>query len=398
MVESKPSKLPNVDRKLFVLPIQTSLERNPNTETTSTTTNIFIKKDYLPSPAKQIKAEKTRDEVTRILNFSDENSTKDVITNSGPITLPISSVEHTTELAKSTVSNSEIIKQNPVVDVKPNKNDIISQQQKITSLNISENKENANIKTSYKVNYLTNESTKSKVSSDLSTTTQTSTMTPKKSESNKHIHIISNSSSRSSEQQHHGSSNSTNASGSSGKDYKSSSRRSSSSSNRECSRCYKRSKIKRTSIGIQCNRQQIASNDALYKSITSYPRRDLNCGQDFLKDYKYGRFFHIEVHSNGGASFVHMYQDEINALSKEEMDELVVEYFSLVFSEDDEGNAFYVMGIVHDAAAYLPDLLEHMSDNYSTLTVKAGVMGRNSDIETSTMREYNEQVRFFFYI
>lgn len=95
---------------------------------------------------------------------------------------------------------------------------------------------------------------------------------------------------------------------------------------------------------------------------------------------------------NGGAAVVHMYQSEIDALSKDQMDELVEEFFQLTFSEDDDGNAFHVMGIVHDAAAYLPDLLEHMAENYSTLTVKAGVMGRSSDIETLTMNQYNEQV------
>ncbi len=96
---------------------------------------------------------------------------------------------------------------------------------------------------------------------------------------------------------------------------------------------------------------------------------------------------------NGGAAIVHMYQSEIDGLSKDQMDELVEEFFQLTFSEDDDGNAFHVMGIVHDAAAYLPDLLEHMAENYSTLTVKAGVMGRSSDIETLTMNQYNEQVR-----
>lgn len=49
------------------------------------------------------------------------------------------------------------------------------------------------------------------------------------------------------------------------------------------------------------------------------------------------------------------------------------------------------MGIVHNAAAYLPDLLDHMADNYPSLTVKNGVLGRNSDIETTTMQQYKEQ-------
>lgn len=109
-------------------------------------------------------------------------------------------------------------------------------------------------------------------------------------------------------------------------------------------------------------------------------------------DLKYGRFFHVEVHTNGGASIVHMYQDEIDTLTESQLDELTEEFFRVVFSEDENGLAHHVMGIVHDAAGYIPDLLEHLGENYSTLTVKAGVLGRNSDIETSTMAQYYEQV------
>ncbi|KAJ6645925.1 Lysine-specific demethylase RSBN1L [Pseudolycoriella hygida] len=177
------------------------------------------------------------------------------------------------------------------------------------------------------------------------------------------------------------------------KESKSSSRRSSSSSNRECSKCYRRSKIKKVNTGTQCKRHDppIAAAPTPKKSFGS-TNRPVNCKSDRLKGYKYGPYFHVEVHSNGGAAVVHMYQSEIDVLSKEQMEELVEEFFQLTFSEDEDGNAFHVMGIVHDAAAYLPDLLEHMAENYSTLTVKAGVMGRNSDIETLTMCQYNEQV------
>jgi len=106
---------------------------------------------------------------------------------------------------------------------------------------------------------------------------------------------------------------------------------------------------------------------------------------------KYGRFYHIEVHPNGGASIVHMYQDELNTLNQEQMAELVDEFFELVFSEDDDGFAFHVMGVVHDGARFLPDLLEHMAENYSNLTVKSGILNRNNDIETCTMMQYYEQ-------
>lgn len=64
----------------------------------------------------------------------------------------------------------------------------------------------------------------------------------------------------------------------------------------------------------------------------------------------------------------------------------------MVFGEDENGNAHHVMGIVHNAAAYLPDLLDYMANSYPTLTVKNGVLGRNSDIETTTMAQYKDQV------
>lgn len=121
--------------------------------------------------------------------------------------------------------------------------------------------------------------------------------------------------------------------------------------------------------------------------------RDFNCTRNGLEHLKYGKFFRIEAHPNGGASVVHAYQDELNTLSPEELEELADEFFQVVFSEDENGYSNHVMGIVHDAASYLPDLLEHMAENYSQLTVKAGVIGRNSDIETLSMFQYHEQVK-----
>lgn len=68
-------------------------------------------------------------------------------------------------------------------------------------------------------------------------------------------------------------------------------------------------------------------------------------------------------------------------------------FLQLVFGEDERGHAHHVMGIVHNSANYLPDLLEHMADKYPNLTVKNGVLCRGSDIETTTMASYKEQVR-----
>ncbi|XP_032591675.1 uncharacterized protein LOC6562135 isoform X2 [Drosophila grimshawi] len=195
----------------------------------------------------------------------------------------------------------------------------------------------------------------------------------------------SSSSSSSASSSHHKTSSSTSSS--------SSSRHSSSfSSSRDCSKCYKRSKIRRSSVGVQSiQHAPIAGAWTTVPSLAK-PASDRKETLTGLENLKYGRYFQVEQYPNGGASVVHLYQHDIDALPPDEMEQLVDEFFSVCFAEDEQGYAHHVMGIVHDAARYIPDLLEHMAENYSTLTVKAGVLGRNSDIDTCTMAQYNEQV------
>ncbi|XP_049807020.1 uncharacterized protein LOC126249409 [Schistocerca nitens] len=186
-------------------------------------------------------------------------------------------------------------------------------------------------------------------------------------------------------------------------------RRSSSSSDVKirCSECHSRSKIKRVNVGVQCRRDKLSDksekSDPGSSEVPSGPKtnfqtkhyslpRPPSCSQCGVDNLKYGKFIRIETYANGGATVVHMYQDEIDCLSKSEMEELAKEYFKVVFAEDEGGFAHHVMGIVHDAATYLPDLLDHMAENYPNLTVKNGVLGRGSDIETTTMAHYREQV------
>lgn len=366
--------LQNSDLKVFAASIKSPIttERKPTEGA-----GIVIKKDYLPSPAKVMKIEKTRDDVTRVLNYESDSllsRTKD----------------------KPAAFNSIIKKPpetNPVpVKIEP---DLVKNNNRShLHINKNENKENAAVKTEreYVSKNLANETTTRikvelatpKKSNASATTVHTDTHSDKKPTTEKH-----SANRLSINDTNHHSKNSSSSS-------KSSSRRSStSSSSRECLRCYKRSKIKRTNTGVQCRRAAEVLKVMAPSTIPILLTHLDNSGvaqDEALSQFKYGRFFHVEVHSNGGASIVHMYQNEIDTLPPDELEELVDEYFQLVFSEDENGFAHHVMGIVHDAAAYLPDLLEHMADNYSTLTVKAGVMGRNSDIETSTLSQYYEQV------
>ncbi|CAL1673066.1 unnamed protein product [Lasius platythorax] len=191
------------------------------------------------------------------------------------------------------------------------------------------------------------------------------------------------------------------------KTYSSSREKRSKEDRRHCSRCQKRKGIKRASIGVQCKRDRhvLCSKPSLSFSKSTNENLRLNLQtknykmlnnpvmkSELLEGLKYKKFIHIETYPNGGATVVHMYQDEIESLSREQMEELAQEYFKVVFGEDENGNAHHVMGIVHNAAAYLPDLLDYMANSYPTLTVKNGVLGRNSDIETTTMAQYKDQV------
>lgn len=116
---------------------------------------------------------------------------------------------------------------------------------------------------------------------------------------------------------------------------------------RYCSRCYKRSKIKRASIGVQCKRDRSivplnskpmshpfskSTNENLrlnlqtknYKMLHNTPVKS-----ELLDGLKYKKFIHIETYPNGGATVVHMYQDEIDTLSHEQVEELAQEYFKV---------------------------------------------------------------------
>lgn len=356
-----PPALPNSERKLFPPSIKSPIttERKPTEGA-----GIVIKKDYLPSPAKAIKVEKTREDVTRALNYESECNQAEIREKPVPLGPIVTKTEPETAVA---------IKIELGLTTLPEK-----------SVPLENNKENADIKLEkvpFPPKKLAEEIMRIKVEmampNKVSSTESADKKTTEKQPSSSNRLTTGDS--------HHSKSSS-----------KSSSRRSStSSSNRECSRCYKRAKIKRTNIGVQCQRSAESLKNMAPSATPLKITQLSNCNvpmDEALSQFKYARFFHVEVHSNGGASVVHMYQNEIDTLPPEELDDLVDEYFKLTFSEDENGFAHHVMGIVHDAAAYLPDLLEHMADNYSTLTVKAGVLGRNSDIETSTLSQYYEQV------
>lgn len=371
-----------------------NLERSNNENSTVKKQDVFIKKEYKP-----LKPDKTREDVTRALNFStDSNGTGGG--GAGSINSSSGSTGSSTTNLTSNKNSNILIKLESPKNIVDDKAAIVAAAAVKKELVVDPVTAPAAIPPATP-DKLVNGGTNivAPVLTSTSTVTVTSAVHIKqepvaaseKSSSNDH-HNHSSSHSKSSTSKLSSSSSSTSV-------HKSSSSGSTGSSSRECSRCYKRSKIKRANIGIQCKRGGEKVEYPLAGVIPPEPcsriataNRDTNCHRRGLDHLKYGRFMRIEVHPNGGASVVHMYQDEINVLSDTEMEELVNEFFQVCFAEDEDGYADHVMGIVHNAATYLPDLLEHMAENYANLTVKAGVLGRNSDIETCTMAQYNEQV------
>lgn len=342
-----------------------NLERSNSESSTIKKQEVFIKKEYKP-----LKPEKSREDVSRTLNFGEGNGPVSSSTG-GSNGNNTSAIGSTTNLTSNKNSNILIKIESPK-NTDADKSTVVKKEL-LSDIGMTPEK-------------LVN-------GGSAAATTLTLKQEPITFEkSTSHDHHSGHKSS-SSQLGSSCSSSKLSSSSSSTSVHKSSS----SSSSRECSRCYKRSKIKRANIGIQCKRDKpehpltgVVPLEPCSRIATA--NRDMNCHRKGLDNLKYGRFMRIEVHPNGGASVVHMYQDEINVLSETEMEELVNEFFEVCFAEDEDGFADHVMGIVHNAAEYLPDLLEHMAENYANLTVKAGVLGRNSDIETCTMYQYNEQV------
>uniref|UniRef100_T1IZ42 Round spermatid basic protein 1-like protein n=1 Tax=Strigamia maritima TaxID=126957 RepID=T1IZ42_STRMM len=145
--------------------------------------------------------------------------------------------------------------------------------------------------------------------------------------------------------------------------------------------------MKRKDAGIQCNRP----NKLMIKNSWLKSESYLSATTNNHPGFKYGKYIHVAVYPNGGASVVHVYQDEIDKLTPTDAEVLADEFFQATFAEERPGVARHVMGIIHGAAQFLPDLLEHFASYYPTLTIQTGVLGR-SDIDTTTLEKFQERV------
>ena len=154
--------------------------------------------------------------------------------------------------------------------------------------------------------------------------------------------------------------------------------------------------VTHSNVRIQCKLDQYLSckldtlPDPIRLSILM-PRIALPSSE--LSHCKFERFYRVEEHPNGGAKTLHLYYDEIAHFNAAELDAIAREFLTEAFREEPQGVARYVLSVVHNAASYMPDLMEYIADFYPQLTVKTNVMGHSgSDIETTSMSSYRDQV------
>lgn len=104
------------------------------------------------------------------------------------------------------------------------------------------------------------------------------------------------------------------------------------------------------------------------------------------------QYIKVKEHPNGGASIVHLDQKDFSHLSADKTAVLADMFLKETFREESEFCPAHVMGVVHNAATFLPELITHFSSNHPDVIVKMGNL-KNSEIETTTFADFADRVR-----
>lgn len=135
-------------------------------------------------------------------------------------------------------------------------------------------------------------------------------------------------------------------------------------------------------IHNQQQNQQVLSSPYIDFSLT-------NSNNDRIQIFQ--TLIHTEEHPNGGASLVRTYYNEFLRLSDENAHLFVNYFFNLVYGEINQ-RAKYSIGVLHDGARYLPDLVEYFSLTYPKMVVKTSNMINSKEVLTTTMGEYRNRL------
>lgn len=127
---------------------------------------------------------------------------------------------------------------------------------------------------------------------------------------------------------------------------------------------------------------QEPSGQTYFNGFSSPAVNEQNHGNKNLEETKQNgrsetdleKYIHIEVHPNGGASMVRIYDTEMSGLDKAEREKLAELFFEEVFREEPDYVAKHVIGIVHGAVTYMPELVNYLAMIRPDLDIKVGVV------------------------
>jgi hypothetical protein len=111
-------------------------------------------------------------------------------------------------------------------------------------------------------------------------------------------------------------------------------------------------------------------------------------------DLQYGKYYRVERDPNGGADILYIDHEDIEHLSQDSVSSVAKEFLKLLFHEEEEGAAKYVIGIVKGAARKLPDLLDYFASRYPDLKVRHSYLTKDGNFETTSLGQYYEEVSF----
>lgn len=114
-----------------------------------------------------------------------------------------------------------------------------------------------------------------------------------------------------------------------------------------------------------------------------------NSNHDRLQLFQ--NLIHTEEHPNGGASLIRTYYNEFLHLSDENASLFVNYFFNHVYGEVNQ-RARYSIGVLHDGARYLPDLVDYFSLSYPKMIVKTSNLINSKEVLTTTMGEYRNRL------
>ena len=114
-----------------------------------------------------------------------------------------------------------------------------------------------------------------------------------------------------------------------------------------------------------------------------------NSNHDRLQVFQ--NLIHTEEHPNGGASLIRTYYNEFLHLSNENAHLFVNYFFNRVYGETNQ-RAKYSIGVLHDGARYLPDLVDYFSLSCPKMIVKTSNIINSKEVLTTTMGEYRNRL------